>query len=352
MLAECRGTFMNVSDVPPVEPRSLREVARLSSGGSGRSGNPGEDSGDFGKRITEVTDTLRKSGLTINTAKCWTSIAKIDGKNKICYIGSRARIEVQAQPLPYLGSDGKIHPAPEGGVSTISGEPNRYCLRPNRESLPWLCLPGEFLLPPEDGLRCPACGPLWMSLELSVDQWRAAGWHPVQSVTDCTILYLRSYQWLGCPRFGEDKLWSLFVEAALVASILPEWCAAGWRGVVCGWLARSGVRLAGAEWCAAGWHRVVRGWLARRGVRQREALSGVRRREALSGVRRREALSGVRRREALSGVRRREALSGVRRREALSGVRRREALSGVRRREALSGVRRREALSGVCSWTG
>ncbi|KAF0292031.1 putative ATP-dependent RNA helicase DHX34 [Amphibalanus amphitrite] len=83
-----------------------------------------------------------------------------------------------------------------------------------------------------------------------------------------------------------------------------EWCAAGWHGVVRGWLARSGARLAGTEWCAP-----------------REALSGVRQREAPSGVRQREALSGVRQREALSGVRQREALSGVRQREALRGAR-------------------------------
>ncbi|KAF0302736.1 hypothetical protein FJT64_025193 [Amphibalanus amphitrite] len=87
--------------------------------------------------------------------------------------------------------------------------------------------------------------------------------------------------------------------------ILPEWCVAGWRGVVCGWLAQSGVR-------------------------RREALRGVCRREALSGVRQREALSGVRQREALSGVRQREALRGVRQREALRGVRQREALRGAR----------------------
>ncbi|XP_043214313.1 uncharacterized protein LOC122377863 [Amphibalanus amphitrite] len=101
---------------------------------------------------------------------------------------------------------------------------------------------------------------------------------------------------------------------AAPSRILPEWCVAGWRGVVCGWLAQSGVR-------------------------RREALRGVCRREALSGVRQREALSGVRQREALSGVRQREALSGVRQREALRGVRQREALRGVRQREALRGAR-------------
>ena len=34
------------------------------------------------KRIEEVTDALGKSGLTINPAKCWMSIAKVDGKHK------------------------------------------------------------------------------------------------------------------------------------------------------------------------------------------------------------------------------------------------------------------------------
>ena len=59
-------------------------------------------------RIEEVTDALVKSCLTINPAKCWRSIAKVDGKHKKRYIDTRARVDVRGQPLPNFGSDGKI----------------------------------------------------------------------------------------------------------------------------------------------------------------------------------------------------------------------------------------------------
>ncbi|KAF0294510.1 Ficolin-1 [Amphibalanus amphitrite] len=98
---------------------------------------------------------------------------------------------------------------PKEGCGTVCREPSRHYPRPYRESRPELCLPAEVLLPPGagaglgaglDGLRCPSCGwcvalrvgPLWTPLELllSLVQWRAAGWHPVQSVADRAILYV------------------------------------------------------------------------------------------------------------------------------------------------------------------
>ncbi|KAF0294508.1 Ficolin-1 [Amphibalanus amphitrite] len=98
---------------------------------------------------------------------------------------------------------------PKEGCGTVCREPSRHCPRPYRESRPELCLPAEVLLPPGagaglgdglDGLRCPSCGwcvalrvgPLWTPLELllSLVQWRAAGWHPVQSVAERAILYV------------------------------------------------------------------------------------------------------------------------------------------------------------------
>ncbi|KAF0304402.1 Retrovirus-related Pol polyprotein from type-1 retrotransposable element R2 [Amphibalanus amphitrite] len=59
-------------------------------------------------RITEITKAMASSGLQIHPEKCWTSIAKVDGKQKIRYLDTQVRVVVHGTPLPNLGHEGAV----------------------------------------------------------------------------------------------------------------------------------------------------------------------------------------------------------------------------------------------------
>ena len=59
-------------------------------------------------RISEITTAMASSGLQIHPDKCWTTIAKVDGKQKIRYLDTQVQVIVHGTPLPNLGQEGAV----------------------------------------------------------------------------------------------------------------------------------------------------------------------------------------------------------------------------------------------------